>query len=85
MRICSNCGSSNGDDAKVCRRCGAVLPVKAPPQVRIQYGNESNNAENVRENKKKKESFPNNQKINSFGEIKFFDCLGNFLFSFYFL
>jgi len=73
MRICSNCGSSNGDDAKVCRRCGAVLPVSSePPKVRIQYGNASNNAETVKENKKKQQSFHNNKTINSFGELKFF-------------
>ncbi len=73
MRICSNCGSSNGDDAKVCRRCGAVLPVSSePPRVRIQYGNANNTLENLPKNKKKDQDVQNNQKMDLYGELKFF-------------
>lgn len=36
MRICANCGATNKDDKdKFCRTCGALLPVKRPPRIRM--------------------------------------------------
>jgi len=36
MRICANCGATNRDDKdKFCRTCGAMLPVKRPPRIRM--------------------------------------------------
>ena len=36
MIICSNCGATNsGDDVRICRKCGALLPVSSrPPRIR---------------------------------------------------
>ncbi len=36
MRICANCGATNKDDKdRFCRTCGALLPVKRPPRIRM--------------------------------------------------
>ena len=36
MRICANCGATNKDDNdKFCKTCGAMLPVKRPPRIRV--------------------------------------------------
>ena len=42
LKICANCGATNTNDRdKSCKTCGALLPVKRPPRVRL----ESNNSE----------------------------------------
>lgn len=39
MRICSNCGTTNVDDGRICRKCGALLPVSSrPPRIRMAGG-----------------------------------------------
>jgi len=38
--ICSSCGATNVDDGRICRKCGALLPVSSrPPRIRMSGGN----------------------------------------------
>ncbi|HET7376130.1 MAG TPA: zinc ribbon domain-containing protein, partial [Anaerolineae bacterium] len=39
---CTNCGTQNPDDAKHCRRCGAVLPIAGPMVQPTMIANDAN-------------------------------------------
>lgn len=54
MIICPNCGSTNDENTKVCRKCGALLPVSTkPPRLRVPFGNREKEEDT---DKKKKET-----------------------------
>ena len=49
MRICANCGATNRDDKdKFCRTCGALLPIKRPPRIRMGSNNLNRNEQTIK-------------------------------------
>jgi len=75
MIICPNCGSTNDENTKVCRKCGALLPVSTKaPRLRVPFGKKEKESE-------KKETSDNQQsksKTKTFtpAETKFFNSKG---------
>lgn len=76
MKICTNCGASNGDDTHVCRKCGAILPVSStPPRLRINFGSKSTNSQEKDIRKEQASLSGDSQDSNNlhlYGEMKFF-------------
>ena len=49
MRICANCGATNKDDKdSFCRTCGALLPAKRPPRIRMGSNDLNRNEQTVK-------------------------------------
>ncbi|MFO7795734.1 MAG: zinc-ribbon domain-containing protein [Promethearchaeati archaeon] len=75
MIICPNCGSTNDENTKVCRKCGALLPVSTKaPRLRVPFGKK----EKESENKETSDNQQSKSKTKTFtpAEAKFFNSKG---------
>ncbi len=73
MIICSNCGATNsGDNMRICRKCGALLPVSSrPPRIRTKSIDSNKQIdEDVSKKEKKGKSKRRNPHLNA--ESQFF-------------
>jgi len=75
MIICPNCGSTNDENTKVCRKCGALLPVSTKaPRLRVPFGKK----EKESEEKEESHNHQSKSKTKNFtpAEAKFFNSKG---------
>jgi len=78
MIICSNCGATNNEsDGRICRKCGALLPVgNKPPRIRVSFGNNESTqitAEKPPQPQPSEEQTTQNKNVGPrVGEVQFF-------------
>ncbi|TFF84940.1 MAG: zinc-ribbon domain-containing protein [Promethearchaeota archaeon] len=75
MIICPNCGSTNDENTKVCRKCGALLPVSTKaPRLRVPFSKKDKESEKKETSNKP----PSKSETNTFtpAETKFFNSKG---------
>lgn len=74
MIICPNCGSTNDENTKVCRKCGALLPVSTkPPRLRVPFGKKEKKEEEKKKQKQEREKNETEIDAQTPAEVRFFN------------
>ncbi|MBD3198181.1 MAG: zinc-ribbon domain-containing protein [Candidatus Lokiarchaeota archaeon] len=73
MIICPNCGSTNDETTKICRKCGALLPISSrPPRLRVSPTKKEKKNKSESKNTSKEQKNNNNNIPEAYAEASFF-------------